>query len=78
MSIKVLAVMFLAVITVLMLGAAIMLIRSMFIATKGRRITRYSNPRKALVVLDIQEGYSGTNTRQPVTTSPVSFFTVIL
>ena len=64
--------MFLAVITVLMLGAAIMLIRSMFIATKGRRITRYSNPRKALVVLDIQEGYSGTNTRQPVTVYPAT------
>ena len=50
----------------------IMLVRSMFIATKGRKIAPYPEPRKALIVLDIQEGYAGTGTRQPVTSSPVS------
>ena len=54
------------------LVAVIMMIRSMFIATKGRRIAAYPDPRKALVVLDIQEGYDGTNTRQPVTIPPAT------
>jgi nicotinamidase-related amidase len=49
-----------------------MMYRSMFVATKGRRIPPYPNPRKALVVLDIQEGYSGTDTLQPVTAPPAT------
>jgi len=44
-----------------------MMIRSMFMATRGRKIPVYDNPGKALIVLDIQEGYAGTNVRQPVT-----------
>lgn len=52
--------------------AAAMMFRSMYVATKGKRIGTYRNPRKALVVLDIQEGYAGTNARQPVTAPPAS------
>lgn len=53
------------------IGAGIMY-RSMFVATKGKKIDAYPNPRRALVVLDIQEGYVGTNGRQPVTDLPAS------
>ena len=72
MSIKLLALVLLAVVAVIALAAAIMLIRGMFIATRGRKIAAYPEPRKALVILDIQEGYSGTNSRQPVTTPPAT------
>jgi nicotinamidase/pyrazinamidase len=54
-------------ITSIVLVAAVMIFRSMFLATKGRKISAYPDPRKALVVLDIQEGYSATSSRQPVT-----------
>ena len=47
-----------------------MMFRSMFLATRGRKIAAYPEPRKALVVLDIQEGYSPTTLRQPVTGLP--------
>jgi nicotinamidase-related amidase len=52
--------------------AALMMYRSMFVATRGRKIAPYPNPRKALVVLDIQEGYSGTEARRPVTAPPAT------
>lgn len=64
--------MLLALIAACALVALIMLIRSMFMATKGRKISIYPDPQKALVVLDLQEGYSGTNTRQPVTIPPAT------
>lgn len=63
---------FLALIVFLALSVALMMFRSMFIATKGRKIAPYPNPRKALVVLDIQEGYSGTDMRQPATAPPAT------
>ncbi len=72
MSFKVGALILLSVLLTLALSAVIMLIRSMFMATRGRKITRYPAPRAALVVLDLQEGYSGTNTRQPVTIPPAN------
>lgn len=60
----------LAVIALPILVVVTMLVRSMLIATKGKKISIYPKPRKALLVLDIQEGYAGTNARQPVTTPP--------
>ena len=72
MSIKVSVLILLALLAAFALMALTMLIRSMFMATKGRKISRYPNPRKALVVLDIQEGYSGTSARQPVTSPPAT------
>lgn len=47
--------------------AGLTMYRSMFIATRGNRIQSYHSPRKALLVLDLQEGYGGTNPRQPAT-----------
>ncbi|MBI5075846.1 MAG: cysteine hydrolase [Nitrospirae bacterium] len=70
MSIKFFAVMALVVIIAIALAAGLMMLRSMFMATRGRKIAAYPEPRKALVVLDIQEGYVGTTTRQPVTRPP--------
>ncbi len=72
MSIKLFALIFLAVIAAVALVAGMMMLRSMFMATRGRKIAAYSDPRKALVVLDIQEGYAGTSARQPVTRPPTS------
>lgn len=60
----------LAVVASLALIPALMMFRSMFVATRGRRIAPYQNPRKALVVLDIQEGYSAADSRRPVTAAP--------
>jgi nicotinamidase/pyrazinamidase len=56
----------------LLLAAVAMVVRSMFTATRGKKIARYPTPRKALVVLDLQEGYRGTNHRQPVTIPPAT------
>lgn len=48
-------------------AAALFMYRSMFVATRGKKIADYGQPRAALVVLDLQEGYSGSGPRQPVT-----------
>jgi nicotinamidase-related amidase len=48
-------------------AAGLMMYRSMFVATRGNKIPRYPNPRKALIVLDLQEGYGGNNPQQPAT-----------
>ena len=47
--------------------AGLVMYRSMFVATTGKKILPYDKPRKALLVLDLQEGYGGTNPRQPAT-----------
>ena len=47
--------------------AGLIMYRSMFVATTGKKILPYDKPRKALLVLDLQEGYGGTNPRQPAT-----------
>ena len=72
MSIKVIAFILCAVLSLLVLAAVVMLVRSMFMATRGRTISGYPQARKALVVLDLQEGYAGTNARQPVTIPPAT------
>lgn len=51
-------------------SAGLFMYRSMYVATRGRKIPVYPVPRKALLVLDIQEGYAGTNSRRPVTAPP--------
>lgn len=72
MSIITYLIIFLAIAAFLALVAALMMYRSMFVATRGRKIATYQNPRKAVVVLDIQEGYSGTEARRPVTAPPAT------
>ena len=70
MSLKFLLFVMLILFATLLLAAVGILVRSMFMATRGRRIADYPTPRQALVVLDLQEGYRGTNNRQPVTIPP--------
>jgi len=43
---------------------------AMYLPTRGRPIGRYASPRRALLVLDLQEGYAGTAARQPVMNLP--------
>ncbi len=70
MSLKFILFVMLILFATLLLAAVGILVRSMFMATRGRRIADYPTPRQALVVLDLQEGYRGTNNRQPVTIPP--------
>lgn len=59
-----------AVVTIIILCAAcagFVMYRSMFVATHGRKIDAYQTPRRALLILDLQEGYGGKNPRQPAT-----------
>ena len=70
MSLTVVALIFVAHLVVIL--PLVLVRRSMFMATRGKKIARYPRPRAALVVLDLQEGYSGTNARQPVTIPPAT------
>ncbi len=70
MSVAAITLLLAAVVTVPLLAVALLMYRSMFMATRGKRIADYPSPRQALVVLDIQEGYTGTAAREPVTAPP--------
>ena len=72
MSVKTVVLLLLAAVALAVLAALVTFVRSMFVATRGRKIAPYPEPRRALVVLDIQEGYTGTATRQPVTIPPAT------
>jgi nicotinamidase-related amidase len=50
---------FLAVVVLLALALALAVLRGMFIPTRGRKIGSYADPRKALLVLDVQESGNG-------------------
>jgi nicotinamidase-related amidase len=52
------------------LGLGAWMTRSMFVPTRGPRLRPSAAPRRALLVLDLQEGYAGTGTRQPVMNLP--------
>lgn len=43
---------------------------AMFLPSRGRPIRREDRPRRAVLVLDLQEGYAGTAARQPVMNLP--------
>lgn len=59
MSLKQYLFIFSAVIFVPILAVAAALVRGMFIPTRGKKIGSYANPRKALLVLDVQESGGG-------------------
>ena len=52
------------------LGLGAMMARSMYLPTRGRPIRRSAAPRRALLVLDLQEGDAGAASRQPVVNLP--------
>jgi nicotinamidase-related amidase len=58
---------FFGIVLVFAAMAGLTMYRSMFVATRGKKIQAYPAPRSALFVLDLQEGYGGTNPRQPAT-----------
>jgi nicotinamidase-related amidase len=60
----------LSVIALLVLLFALYLLRSMFIPTRGKRISSYTNPSRALLVMDIQE--SGNNNLRAKVPLPVA------
>jgi nicotinamidase-related amidase len=60
----------LIIVAISALMAGLMMYRAMFMATRGKKIAPYTTPRTALLVLDLQEGYAGTDLRQPVTAPP--------
>lgn len=70
MSVASITLLLAAVVAMPLLAGALLMYRSMFMSTRGKRIADYPSPRKALVVLDIQEGYAGTAAREPVTAPP--------
>jgi len=59
-----------AVCGALALAGGLYLYRSMFMATRGQAIPPYPEPRAALVVLDLQEGYRGTGAGRPPPIAP--------
>jgi nicotinamidase-related amidase len=54
----------------LALGFGALMFRAMYLPTRGRPIRRSASPRRALLVLDLQEGYAPTAGRQPVMNLP--------
>jgi nicotinamidase-related amidase len=54
------------------LGFGALMFRSMYLPTRGRSIRRSASPRRALLVLDLQEGYVATAGRQPVMNLPAT------
>lgn len=59
-----------SLVAAVVLAAGAYLYRSMFMPTRGRRIASYPAPRAALVVLDLQEGYTGANPQPPAAVPP--------
>jgi len=57
---------FLAAIALIVAGAFLFAAKKIYAPTEGRRISRYANPQKALLVIDVQEDYTGLKGRQPV------------
>lgn len=55
----------LAVVVMVIVIAAIAIAKKIYTPTQGQKISKYANPRKALLVIDIQEDYTGLKGKQP-------------
>jgi nicotinamidase-related amidase len=64
------ALVLLGLVAAVALGFGGLMFRSMYLPTRGRPIARPATPRRALLVLDLQEGYAPTPTRTPVMNLP--------
>lgn len=40
--------------------------QKIYVPTKGKKISTYANPQKALLVIDVQEDYTGAKGKQPI------------
>ncbi len=56
----------LAAVVVLLGVLAFIITKKMFTPTQGAKIAAYAGPQKALLVIDVQEDYSGLKGKQPV------------
>jgi nicotinamidase/pyrazinamidase len=56
----------LAAITVILTIIVFAVMKKIFTPTQGAKIATYSNPQKALLVIDVQEDYTGLKGKQPV------------
>ncbi len=66
MSVKKIILISLAVIVVV-LGAVVMIgMKKIFTPTQGAKIANYAKPQKALLVIDVQEDFTGLKGKQPV------------
>jgi nicotinamidase-related amidase len=54
------------------LGLGAFMAWAMFLPTRGRPIRREARPRRAVLVLDLQEGHAGAGARRPVTHLPMT------
>lgn len=65
MSVKKYVLIFLVAITLIVTGAVIVVAKKIYTPTEGKRISRYVSPQKALLVIDVQEDYTGLKAKQP-------------
>lgn len=66
MSIKKYALISLAVVVVLVAVAGFIVTKKIYTPTQGKKISKYPNPHKALLVIDVQEDYTGLKGKQPI------------
>lgn len=66
MSIKKKVVLSLAAIVVILVVIVFVVMKTFFTPTKGAKIAAYANPQKALLVIDVQEDYTGLKGKQPI------------
>jgi len=65
MSVKKHVLIFLVAITLIVTAAVIAVAKKIYTPTEGKRISRYISPQKALLVIDVQEDYTGLKGKQP-------------
>jgi nicotinamidase-related amidase len=71
MSLKKYALISLAIVVVFVAAAGFVVVKKIYTPTQGKKISAYPNPRKALLVIDVQEDYTGLKGKQPVLFSGV-------
>lgn len=55
----------LGLVVVFAVGGAIYTAKQLYSPTTGKHIDKYANPRKALLIMDVQEDYTGLKGKQP-------------
>ncbi len=66
MSFKKYALISSALIIVAIAAFGFVVVRKIYTPTRGKKIAEYQNPQKALLVIDVQEDYTGLHGKQPV------------
>jgi nicotinamidase/pyrazinamidase len=66
MTMKKYIVLSLATVAVILAVVVFLFMKKIFTPTMGQKIAAYANPRKALLVIDVQEDFTGLKGKQPV------------